>query len=72
MINKEKFQKDLGKRIREIREKKGISLKEFETFDGSVDRSVLSKIENGQKAANTYTLYKIAQVLGVELAEFFK
>lgn len=72
MISKEKFHKDLGKRIREIREKKGISLRDFETYDDSLDRSNLSKIENGQKAATTYNLYRIAQVLGVDLAEFFK
>lgn len=62
----------MGNRIREIREKKGISLKEFESIDDSLDRSQLSKIETGQTAPNTYTLYRIAQVLGVEVADFFK
>jgi transcriptional regulator with XRE-family HTH domain len=72
LINKEKYQKDLGKRIRELREKKGVSLKEFESLDDALDRSQLSKIETGQTSPNVYTLYRIAQVLGVEITDFFK
>jgi len=72
LISKLKFQKDIGKRIKEIREKKGISLRDFESRDNSIDRSDLSKIENGQKAPALYTLYKIASVLEEDIAEFFK
>jgi transcriptional regulator with XRE-family HTH domain len=72
LVSKIKFQKELGKRIKEIREKRGISLKDFESRDNSIDRSDLSKIENGQKAPALYTLYKIASVLEVDMAEFFK
>jgi transcriptional regulator with XRE-family HTH domain len=72
LISKLKFQKDIGKRIKEIREKKGISLKDFESRDNSIDRSDLSKIENGHKAPALYTLYKIASVLEEDIAEFFK
>jgi transcriptional regulator with XRE-family HTH domain len=72
LISKQKFQKEIGKRIREVREKKGISLKEFESRDNALDRSELSKIENGQKSPTLYTLYKIAFVLDVDLVEFFR
>lgn len=72
MISKQKLQKEIGKRIRDIREKKGISLKEFESRDNAIDRSDLSKIENGIKAPTIYTLYKIATILEEDIAEFFK
>lgn len=72
MVSKDRFYKDLGKRIREIRETKGISVKDFESRDNSIDRSALSKIENGLKIPMIYTLYKIASILEVDIAEFFK
>jgi transcriptional regulator with XRE-family HTH domain len=72
MISKEKFNKDIGKRIKEIRQQKGISLKDFESRDNAVDRSNLSKIESGRKAPTLYTLYKIALILEVDMQAFFK
>lgn len=71
-IAKEEFGKKLGERLRALREKKGISLREFETFDESMDRHALSKIENGQSVPSAFTLYRIARVLDVHLEEFFK
>lgn len=72
MVSKEKFNKEIGKRIKEIRQQKGISLKDFESRDNAVDRSNLSKIESGLKAPTLYTLYKIALILEVDLETFFK
>jgi transcriptional regulator with XRE-family HTH domain len=72
LISKQKFHKELGKRIRELRKEKGISLKDFEAYDNSVDRGQLSRIENGEKVPMIYTLYKIGLILEVDITEFFK
>lgn len=69
---KDKFQKELGKRIRQVRKAKGFSLKQLEALDGSIDRSHLSKIENGTYTPDLYTIYKIASLLEEDISEFFK
>jgi transcriptional regulator with XRE-family HTH domain len=71
-LGKDEFGQKLGERLRALREKKGISLREFETFDESMDRHALSRIENGQTVPNTYTLYRILFVIGVPMSELFK
>jgi len=71
-LEKNQFGKKLGSRIRALREKKGISIREFETYEKSVTRQVLSKIENGSTIPTAYTLYRIAQILEVPLSDLFK
>lgn len=71
-MEKNQFGKKLGARIRVLREKKGMSTREFETYEKSFDRHSLSKIENGVKVPNAFTLYRIAQILEVPLADLFK
>lgn len=71
-MDKKQFGKKLGARIRAIREKKGISIREFETYEKSVDKQALSKIELGHTVPNAHTLYRIAQILEVPLADLFK
>lgn len=72
LITRDKLAKEIGKRIREIREKKGISLKQFENYENSIERGDLSLIENGIKLPTVFTLYKIAQILGVKISDFIK
>lgn len=62
--------KALGQRIRALRLKKGMSLKHFEAKEGAIDRHALSDIENGKKAPNIYTLFRISLVLETPLEEF--
>jgi len=71
LVNKQKFHKDIGRRIKEIRKRKGISLKEIESLDNSIDRSNFSKIENGIKIPTIYTLYKISIILEIDIKELF-
>jgi transcriptional regulator with XRE-family HTH domain len=71
-LDKEKFNKKLGDRIRLLREKKGLSSRDFETYDSSIDRHALSKIENGKTIPSAFTLYKISQVLEMSLSELLK
>jgi len=72
LLTRENLAKVIGQRIREIREKKGISLKEFETYENSIERGNLSEIENGNSLPSVFTLYKIAQVLGCKISDFIK
>lgn len=69
MIKKQLFSEKLGNAIRKRREGKGISLKQFEVLDASFDRAMLSRIENGHSTPNTYTLYKICQILEIKLSD---
>jgi transcriptional regulator with XRE-family HTH domain len=71
ILNKAKFNKQLGQRIKQIRIEKGVSMKSFEAHEGAIDRSDLSKIENGLMTPSTYTLYKISRVLDVDIRYFF-
>ncbi|HEY0656006.1 MAG TPA: helix-turn-helix transcriptional regulator [Chryseosolibacter sp.] len=71
-LDKRELGKLLGARVRFLREKKGISLREFETYEGAIDRQALAKIEKGLKIPTAFTLYRIARVIGVRVEEFFK
>ena len=71
LISKEKFKKELGERIRAVREAKGISLKQLEAMDDSLDKSDLSKIELGKILPSTYTILKIATLLEEDVSTFF-
>lgn len=62
----------IGKEIRLIRKEKGISLKEFESSDHSIDRHSLSRIERAEKMPAVETLFKICRVLKINVSDFFK
>jgi XRE family transcriptional regulator, master regulator for biofilm formation len=59
-----------GKKLREIRKSKGVSIRELERRIGYA-RSYISNIENGKKRANVEFLAKAADALNVDIAEFF-
>lgn len=59
---------EIGKRIREIRIKKGISQLELATLIGA-GQSTIAGIETGARGASLKTLQKIANVLNVPLLE---
>lgn len=58
--------KRIGKRIREIRELRGVSAREL-AFDCHIDPSNLSKIESGKHAAGLDILNRIAYFLDAEV-----
>jgi transcriptional regulator with XRE-family HTH domain len=68
---KELFHKKFGAQLKKIRLEKGLSIREVE-LRGDIDRSILSKIENGSRNCTLYTLKKIADAMEVDMAEFFK
>lgn len=67
---KTNFNKKLGHRIRELREACG--LKQGVLADKlNMERSNLTRIENGKQRPNDDNLEKIAQILNVEIKDLF-
>lgn len=61
---------NIGQVIRQLREKKGYSATSFaEELEWS--KSLLSKVENGNRSVSVEELYKIACVLGEPIEKFF-
>ncbi len=69
----QKALKRFGNRVREIREKKKLSVYDVTGEDlGIKSRQHWQKIENGQKNINLTTIIKIALILEVDPMELFK
>lgn len=60
----------VGKNIKRIRVAKNVTQEQL-AFDANVDRSYLGGIERSDENPSVDTLDKIANVLGVDLIEFF-
>ncbi|CAA0190152.1 helix-turn-helix domain-containing protein [Tenacibaculum maritimum] len=71
MTSKEQIQLDIGKRIRDLREKKGISQKDL-AYSCGFDKSNMARLEMGRTNPTIYTLKKIAENLEVELTDLVK
>jgi len=61
---------DIGKRLREVREAKGLSQSDVEDRSG-LPRSQLSKIENGHSTPSFRVLERWTKALDVELYQLF-
>lgn len=64
----EELQKLIGRNIRIIRERKGMSAQELSTIC-NFEKSNMSRLESGNTNPTIWTLYKIAQALEVSLEE---
>ena len=62
--------RNIGKRIRQLRESRGIKQSQLQARS-RVSRSYLSRIESGQMTPSLGTLEKISEALGVGLNRFF-
>lgn len=60
----------LGARLRRLREQKNLTQLDLEINSG-INRTEISRIENGQKNIEFLTLVKLAVALEVGLQEFF-
>jgi transcriptional regulator with XRE-family HTH domain len=63
--------KDVGKRIRELRQKKKWSMHRL-SYKACVDATVLMRIEKGERVPMLDTLLKIIDGLEMRPAEFFR
>jgi transcriptional regulator with XRE-family HTH domain len=62
--------KNLGKKVQEIREKKGLTQVDLAgKIQGEFDTTNVSRIESGKTNPTIYTLYRIAEALEVSLSE---
>lgn len=67
-MDKKDFQIAIGNRIRQLREEKNISQTELGNLC-DIERSNMNRIESGNTNPTAFTLYKIAQNLGVPLSK---
>ncbi|HKI54354.1 MAG TPA: helix-turn-helix domain-containing protein [Anaerolineales bacterium] len=61
---------DVGSRLRELRELRGISMRSLAEKSG-LSANALSMIERGKTSPSVSTLYKLADGLGVSITAFF-
>lgn len=62
--------KAFGKRLKHLRKHKAWTQLDLEVKSG-IQRTEISKIENGLKNIEFFTIVKIAEALDVELSDFF-
>jgi transcriptional regulator with XRE-family HTH domain len=61
----------IGKRLRELRTKKGLSQEKF-SFICELDRTYIASIEQGKRNVSIANIEKIAKALDISVYEFFK
>jgi transcriptional regulator with XRE-family HTH domain len=61
---------DIGARLKELREKKGLSQSELANLSG-VERGTISRIENSHLTPSLSTLITLCSCLGITLSGFF-
>lgn len=59
-----------GRRVRELRKKKGLS-QEALALEAGLDRSYIGGVERGERNISLVSIYKITTALGVQVAELF-
>lgn len=60
----------VGKRIKELRTKQGLSQEEF-AFKCDLDRTYITSLERGKRNISLENLEKIAKAFNMSLSEFF-
>ena len=71
MIDKEDLQVAIGKRIKSLREERNIHQQDL-AAKCNIEKSNLSRLEAGNTNPTIYTLYKIAENIGVSVSELTK
>ncbi|MBU1299327.1 MAG: helix-turn-helix domain-containing protein [Bacteroidetes bacterium] len=61
----------IGKRLKELRTKKGLSQEKF-SFICELDRTYIASIEQGKRNVSIVNIEKIAKALDLTVNEFFK
>lgn len=64
------IQEDVGNRIKEYRNKRGIS-QESLAHETGLDRTYITSVERGKRNISIVNLEKITKALNVKLSEFF-
>jgi len=66
-----KVETKIGLRIKQLREKVGMSQKDL-SFAANLDRSYIASVESGKRNISIVNIEKIAKALNVTLQEFFQ
>jgi DNA-binding XRE family transcriptional regulator len=69
MLTKDQFTKKLAKRVRQLREEKGMSQEEL-AEEAGLYRTYVGHIENGRYSPSIYVIYKIGKALGLNISDF--
>ncbi|MEW6406580.1 MAG: helix-turn-helix domain-containing protein [Chloroflexota bacterium] len=70
LFEREAASVNVGGRLRELRESRGISMRTLATRSG-LSANALSMIERGKTSPSVSTLYKLSDALGVSITAFF-
>ncbi len=70
MFDREAVSVDVGKRLRQLREEHGISMRRLATLS-NLSANALSMIERGKTSPSVSTLYKLADALEIPITAFF-
>lgn len=68
---KQKFAKHVGKRLREVREKTGMS-QEILSERAGYYRTYVGHIENGKHSPSVHTMWRLAKVMKVDIGDLLK
>ncbi len=60
----------VGKRVKELRNKLGVSQEELADLAG-LDRTYITSVESGRRNISIVNIEKLAKALNITLAEFF-
>lgn len=71
-MNKEEAKKQVGKNLKRLRQKSGMSQEELALKVGYKGRSAINKIETGTNDMSREMIIKCAQALNVSPVEFFR
>ena len=71
MYEREAVSVDVGSRLRQLREERGLSLRALARASG-LSANALSMIERGRTSPSVSTLYKLSTALGVPVTAFFR
>lgn len=69
---KQKFATHIGKRLREVREKKTKLSQEQLSEQAGYYRTYVGHIENGKHSPSVHTMWRLAKVMKVDLGELLK
>lgn len=66
----EEVQKQFGRRIRELRQQRGLSQEQL-AFSCNLDRTYIGSVERGERNISLVNIHTIAAALGISPREFF-
>ncbi len=69
-MNFKKLYKQIGERIRTLREMRGLTMEKL-AYESGISKGGLSEIERGMKEPRISTLVKICETLEISMKDFF-